>query len=202
MFHYCGYRNLLLDHILNQVNIVHPHTTSFTEIHLRIVFPRMVSWLTDFLAGFLPTCCICPTMHANCPMHLILLDMIIVIIYSELYKLLSYLLCSKCMNVQYIQSWSTCWLSKKFQILAALQTEEKACYYKVFGYNIYVTFNMQFALIIFSTILTIFIYMWGDTTHTHICVIQHLWLTSFRTCCVCHKYCSFLNMAAACGRNM
>jgi len=37
-------------------------------------------------------------MHANCPMHLILLGMITVIIYSELYKLLSYLLCNECIK--------------------------------------------------------------------------------------------------------
>jgi branched-subunit amino acid transport protein AzlD len=123
--------------------------------------------VTDFLADFLPTCCICPTMLANCPMQLILLDMITVIIYSELYRLLSYLLCNEWMNVQYIQSWSTWWPSKKFQILAASQTEEKVCYYKVFGNNTYVTFNVQISLIIFSTI---FIYMWGDTTHIYMYV--------------------------------
>lgn len=69
-------------------------------------------------------------------MHLlvILLDMITVIIYSELYKLLSYLLCNEWMSectVHPILEYM--FTIKKFQILAASQTKEKVCYYKVFG---------------------------------------------------------------------
>jgi len=87
-FHYRVYNILPMVLILSQINLVHTH--SFTKLQSNIILPSMSSlprglFRSGFPTKILYTFLIFP-IHATCPAHLILTDLIALIIFGEVYK--------------------------------------------------------------------------------------------------------------------
>jgi hypothetical protein len=82
--------------VLSQMHPVHIFPLSFPKVHPNFIYlymPRSYEWSLPFTFSNQDFVCIFHVMNAIYPTHLILLGLITLIIFHEVYKLSSFLLC-------------------------------------------------------------------------------------------------------------
>ena len=89
------YKNLPTVPILSQINPVHASQSHFLKIHLNFILPSIPGYSKWSLSPSKPCMHLsCPPIHATCPAHLIIPDLITWIIFGKGYKSLRSSLCS------------------------------------------------------------------------------------------------------------